>query len=34
MVDTKDTKQQKCCLGVLYYSQALQAEGRKPVRRK
>jgi hypothetical protein len=32
MVDTKDKQQQKCCLGVLYYSQALQAEGRKPVR--
>jgi hypothetical protein len=23
---------QKCCLGVLYYSQMLQAEGKKPVR--
>jgi hypothetical protein len=26
------TPQQRCCLGLLYYSQALQAEGRKPVR--
>jgi hypothetical protein len=25
--------QQRCCLGMLYYSQALQAEGQKPVRR-
>jgi hypothetical protein len=25
------TPQQRCCLGLLYYSQALQAEGRKPV---
>lgn len=23
---------QKCCLGMLYYSQVLQAEGKKPVR--
>jgi hypothetical protein len=23
---------QKCCLGLLYYSQVLQAEGKKPVR--
>lgn len=23
---------QKCCLGLLYYSQVLQAEGKEPVR--
>lgn len=34
MSDTTNSKQpqQRCCLGLLYYSQALQAEGQKPVR--
>lgn len=33
MNDTSSkTEQQRCCFGLLYYSQALQAEGRKPVR--
>jgi hypothetical protein len=31
MSGDSNTKQ-KCCLGLLYYSQALQAEGQKPVR--
>lgn len=31
MSANRDSKQ-KCCLGLLYYSQALQAEGQKPVR--
>lgn len=30
--NTSKTQQQRCCLGLLYYSQALQAEGQKPVR--
>lgn len=31
MSDTNSKPQQRCCLGLLYYSQALQAEGQKPV---
>lgn len=30
----KDQPQQRCCLGLLYYSEALQAEGKKPVSRE
>jgi hypothetical protein len=29
--NSSKTQQQRCCLGLLYYSQALQAEGQKPV---